>query len=180
MLVRISYIWSISAPCEEYRYAVSWGGAVCLSLAGQDLPCLLSIFPDIFVASSCESDSPLAVQRTLATDEPRRMSSPIIPSFSKHSCVHEMIPPGWTEYIHSLHTLVRSETVSVRLGVIFTGYTRTHTHRVRSCVEPRLRGTDTSSSVTAPPWVRNESQQLSTRIWACFKFISKSCFSRAG
>lgn len=59
-------------------------------------------------------------------------------------------------------------------------HTHTHTHRVRSCVEPRLRGTDTSSSVTAPPWVRNESQQLSTRIWACFKFISKSCFSRAG
>lgn len=80
--------------CEEYRYAVSRGGAVWLSLAGQDLPCLLSIFPDIFVASSCECDPTRSSTKTLATDEPRRMSPPIIPSFSIYYCVHEMILPG--------------------------------------------------------------------------------------
>lgn len=51
----------------EYRYAVPRGGAVEPNPAGQDLPCLLSIFPDIFVASSCECDP---TQQTLATASP--------------------------------------------------------------------------------------------------------------
>lgn len=54
MLVYRAEIWAISASRTEYRYAVSRGAAVWSDPAGQDLPCLLSIFPDIFVASSCE------------------------------------------------------------------------------------------------------------------------------
>lgn len=74
------------------------------------------------------------------------MSPPIIPSFSIRSCVRERIPPGLVSYIYRLHTLVRSKTVSVRLRVIFTGYTHTHslihthtTHTLMCWTQTRAR-----------------------------------------
>lgn len=122
-------IGATSASCMEYRYAAHRAGAVWSEPAGQDLPCLLSIFPDIFVASSCERRAhPTSVshRRSLAV----RPLCPIILSFSIHGCVPETSPTGSRGDNHSLHTSVRSRNAaSARLRVISTGSpARKHPH----------------------------------------------------
>lgn len=153
MLLYRDCIWPISASCTEYRYAVSRGGAVWSNLARQDLPCLLSIFPDIFVASSRECEP---TQQTLATDEPRRTS------LSNYSLIFDTQLCPWDEsagvkrrYSQPTHIGTVKNAVSARLRVIFCGKPHTNIHTLGTfnvCVEPSVGKRWSFQCNSAPMW----------------------------